>query len=314
MKIRNYKGYNIYYNAESKMFYCKSKKIISKCSSENMLISEIDNYLKNLQKSKEEKVKKAKEEAKKNKRLKALKNQIALISKYKYVFDIKEFYHVIKSCTEINSEITLNFTKSKLEITEMDPANVCMSHKELKYLNKTDKEIKIYLNILNLKQFLSKIKHKNELDITFSIDDKEKKYIHFSNGFGELVMPEIQDYKNDQKIPKLNFSTAFNITKKEFNQLVDCCYVFSDCIKIGVKNQKICIESGKQDNNQTYKKILNVLLDKPDDCNINFYTKYSIEYLKKFMFSTDKIKINLSEDYPLKVEDNKGNWYILAPR
>ena len=47
-----------------------------------------------------------------------------------------------------------------------------------------------------------------------------------------------------------------------------------------------------------------------------FRVKFSTEYLIKLekFFKKGNVTIGLSSDYPLRVEDDKGSWIILAPR
>lgn len=289
IEITKYKNHTIYYE-DGKFLAMKGKKIvIPKCSSESVVKAEIDKTL--------TKKERDKEAAKKQAKLKA-KNKNIL--KAKFTVNGKEFKQFIKGIKELVNESTLKFTKTKITVTAMDPANVCLLNYEVPC--KGNATIDKTLNVNTVYQIAKT--SKPDLKIGFSILDEDTVHMTFTDSRGTFSVPIDNPEKKPVEIPKLKFLASASISKTNFNTCLDCADVVAGSIIFEAKRGKLRFFANDKESYKTSIKCEG----KPAT------SKYSIEYLRKHNLQGRFLKIEFGNDYPLKLSDTKGNFMVLAPR
>ena len=228
----------------------------------------------------------------------------------------------ISIISEIVTEATLNVTKKGLKLIAMDPANVAMVvfniHSSSFVTYELKEDMKLTLNLNNFKQVLRRIKGNDTL--TLELEDNKLKITLQSSSKRTFHLPLIELNESEQKIPDLSFSTVVETQSTFLNDAIDDVDVIGESVMFIVSDTVFSISS-KGD-------LSKAAVDIPADnatsisCNSeNIKAKYSIEYLKKIIQGSklsDRVKIQLNKDYPVKIEyivkDKVELFFILAPR
>ena len=126
--------------------------------------------------------------------------------------------------------------------------------------------------------------------------------------------------EKEQKLPDLTFPVKIYISTDVFNESIEDIGVIADSLTLTAEPEKLILESESN--------LHSARVEIPSDGNTAIElkgsavtAKYSLEYLKKMIKAsklTDKVKIEFSNDYPLKldylVKDRMNLSFILAPR
>jgi len=222
---------------------------------------------------------------------------------------------VIGIISELVTEVRLNFNSRGLSIIAIDPANVALISFSLPasaFSQYEAEEEKLGVSLDSLKSVLrrsgigSSIILKTEGNqLKIEIHDKIKR--NFS-----LALIEIEG--EEKEAPSLNFSSKVEMSSMDFLDSVEDCSIVADSCSFIVKDDKFVIEaSGLHSARSEFSS---------DEASISGKGKsrFSLEYLQKFSKAcklSDKVIINLGEDYPLKLEFKSGNvelMFVLAPR
>jgi len=293
IKITKYKGYTIMYR--NSKFFAKHKNI------ERLFNDKEEDVVKDIEKeihSKEAEENIAKEQ-------KEMKKQQEKLSKTAIEFDSNEFKQSINTLDKYVREAKLYFLNNTLTIKEMDPANVAMLYHKIHYKGTLTKTTSININTIHSFLKKSAMFKSEKIRASFTIDTAKREYIVLSDGFGEVIIPTIDLDKKEEKVPELKFNTKIHITKTELNKVITLAGAVADSVKFEVKNKKFYIKAG--DTLRLNKEVCNA---EGNDA----IAKYSIEYLKKGCVPGKELIIQFNKDYPIKIEDEKGNIFILAPR
>lgn len=296
VNIGTHKGKKIVY--EEGMFNCDINGTKIERSSEQQVKDYIDEL--------ERKEKREKEETEKRKKeLELAKNK----EKVKIRVNRNDFLTFLTNCSHYSTEVQINVTKNKMSVTEMDPANVLMFNREMAC--KSNHDTKFWVKLGVLKGMLNHFHSKNDLELSFSINDKEDVLIvKGDGGIFEYLLPQ-NDLK-EHKIPDLKFDAKFEFKLEHLYKELDQTGYSFDSIMINVTGKEVSFS-----NEDKKSEDIKLYFSKPYTIKKTgkATAKYSNEYLKKRFFKKgDLVTISLSKDYPLKIEDNKGNWIILAPR
>lgn len=238
-------------------------------------------------------------------------------------------HDALKKCMaqvgELISEATLKLSEEKMSLISMDPANVCMVLFEMPAKScaqwevpKGGAELPILLSDLN-----KVLKRVGSSDITILEMNKNLFTVTIKRGNASPVynIPLIEIEDKQQKIPSLTFNESVTMdTKYMMESFKDFAVVEADGVTFEVKGGRYNISSSadmkgvkiefKQDGDK--------IVIPAGGTGAN--SRFSVEYLSKIFKSTGKkIKLELGNDYPLKVSfletDDKYNiQYILAPR
>lgn len=234
---------------------------------------------------------------------------------------LKESISII---SELVNEARFKITPNGIELVAMDPANVAMvvfrllSSSFVDY--KVAKEVKIAINLSNLKQILRRTKPTDMLSLELDSENRLKIQIK-----GETVktfsVPIIDFEEKEQKIPELNFPVDIQMNSALLNELVEDADTVAESAIFSVDKNNLNIHA-EGDLSKAH-----IEVKAGDDIEIKtsasdpIKAKYSVEYLKKMIGGSklaDKVTIQFNNDYPLKlaytVVDKMSLSFILAPR
>jgi len=229
----------------------------------------------------------------------------------------KLFSEVIGIISELVLEVRLKVDKEGLKIMAIDPANVAMISFKLPASAFSELEVEnpevLGVSLDNLKSVLRRVKPGSVLVITrqenelkLEIQDKIKREFN-------LALIEIEG--EEKEIPSLEFVSKIEMSSTDFSEVIEDCSVVADsCLFISEPDKFVIQAKGSLNSFKS---------EFSDEVNIqaeSANSKYSLEYLQKMIKATklvDKLVINFSTDYPLKLDFNTPLLelsFILAPR
>src|SRR3989344_3362411 len=211
----------------------------------------------------------------------------------------KNFSEIINIISELVLEVRLKVNKDGMSITAIDPANVAMivfklpsaafSHMEVErdeVLGVSLDSMKAVLRRVKSGSILTLTREENELK--FLIQDKIRKEFN-------LALIDIEG--EEKPIPNLEFSSKIEMNSLDFSEAIEDCSVVADSCSFRSE-----------------------FTDEVSITAENSNSKYSLEYLQKMIKATklsEKVLINFSSDYPLRLEYKTPSLelsFILAPR
>jgi proliferating cell nuclear antigen len=223
---------------------------------------------------------------------------------------------VIEVLSELVTEVRLKVNEFGMSVTAIDPANVAMVKFRLPKSSFSQFEAEnesLGINLDSLKKILRRCGggtpltiERNENNLEILIQDRIKR--NFS-----LNLIEIES--QEKEMPNLDFSAKVEISSQDLISSIEDCSVVSDACSFIVADDKFVIESkGLNSARSEFSK---------DEVNMqaeNCKSKYSLEYLQKFMKGAkvcDKTVLNFASDHPLKVDLKTESMelnFLLAPR
>ncbi|MGM5484452.1 MAG: proliferating cell nuclear antigen (pcna) [Nanobdellota archaeon] len=235
---------------------------------------------------------------------------------------LKESISII---SELVTEARFKITKDAMELVAMDPANVAMivfklmSSSFVEY--DVEKESSVAINLGNLKQVLKRAKGSDTLNL--KLDDGQNKLVIelIGSSTRTFSLPIIELEEKEQKVPQLSFPVTINTTSSSITEAVEDVDIVAESVSFSADQNSFTIE-GEGDLSKA-----NIEMKPDEETKIvaenesKVKAKYSIEYLKKMIAASklsDNVKIQFSNDYPLKMEfvdvDKVMLSFILAPR
>ncbi|NTV23749.1 MAG: proliferating cell nuclear antigen (pcna) [Nanoarchaeota archaeon] len=229
----------------------------------------------------------------------------------------------ISIISDLVTEARFHVTHNSIDLVAMDPANVAMVIFKLLSSSFTEyhveKEVKIALNLNNLKQVL---KRAGASDIiTLELTENKFKVVLKSNTTRTFFLPIIELEEREQKIPQLVFPLAIKMPTGVLNEAIEDVSIVAESVQFICEPSKFMI-SAEGDLSQAKIEIGSddkIMITKDGADMVK--AKYSIEYLKKMIQGSklaDEVLIRFSQDYPLKLEykctDKLMLAFILAPR
>lgn len=226
--------------------------------------------------------------------------------------------------SELITDAQMKITPDHIEIIAMDPANVAMII--FRMLNSAfveydvNGERTLALNLDNLKQVLKRSKPGDIVSLELD-DDRHRLIVQFK---GETVrtfhLGLLDADEKKQRIPDLIFTAKIDTRSLVFDDAVGDMDIISDSVSFISEDNSLVIQASGIMNEGR------VVIGKDDDTSIvlndkSVRSRYSIEYLKKIIKGSklsDRISIQFSHDYPLKIDymvkDVLQLTTILAPR
>jgi len=225
---------------------------------------------------------------------------------------------IIGIISELVLEVKIKVNKEGMSIIAIDPANVAMIIFKLpasafSELNVENEQV-LGVSLESLKSVLKRVypgsvliitKEENELRI--EIKDKIKKEFN-------LALIDVEG--EEKSIPNLEFTSRIEMNSKDFSEAIEDCSVVADSCSFISEANKFMIKAKGSLN--SFKSEFS-----SDELNIQSeeaQSKYSLEYLQKMIKATkltDKVAINFSSDYPLRLDFNTPQMelgFVLAPR
>lgn len=227
---------------------------------------------------------------------------------------------VVDIISELVTEVRIKVNEEGMSITAMDPANVSMVNfiisKSAFSQFEVEKDV-LGINLENLKQILrrcgagsSLILEKEENMLKIEIYDKIKRKFTLN-----LISIDSEEINFKEKTSNMNFSSTVEVSSENLVSSIEDCAVVADACSFIIESGKFIIEakslnSARIEFSETEAKI------SAENCR----SKYSLEYLQKFMKGTkicSKTLLHFSEDHPLKIDFKEKDFelsFVLAPR
>jgi len=226
---------------------------------------------------------------------------------------------IIGIISELVSEAKIRVTKTEgMSIVAIDPANVAMVLFKLPAPAFSQLEVEdetIGVNLESLKAVLKRCSFSSALTIKtednllkLEISDRVKREFN-------LMMIDLD--RKDKPIPILEFSSKVEISSVEIAEAIEDCAIVADSCSFEAEQDKFSIYAkGALNSAKLSYSSDEAYIESPSKSK----GKYSLEYLQKMIKAaklTDKVAINFSNDYPLKMEFKTPLielGFILAPR
>ena len=229
----------------------------------------------------------------------------------------------ISIISELVNEAQFKVRPEAIELVAMDPANVAMVIFKLLSSSFTeynvDKEPTIAINLASLKQILRRAKPSDML--TLEIEDNKLKIQFKSDSIRTFHLPIIDIEEREQKVPDLKFPVSIQTNSVFLNEAVEDVDIVAESVSFVAEPKKLTLIAHGDLSNA------NIEINAGDATKIEapakdkIKSKYSVEYLKKMIQGAklaDKVNIQFSKDYPLKLTYNSIDKlmlsFILAPR
>ena len=229
----------------------------------------------------------------------------------------KNFSEIINIISELVLEVRLKVNKDGMSITAIDPANVAMIVFKLpstafSYMEVERDEV-LGVSLDSMKAVLRRVKSgsiltltREENELKFLIQDKIRKEFN-------LALIDIEG--EEKPIPNLEFSSKIEMNSLDFSEAIEDCSVVADSCSFTSEASKFIIRAKGSLNS-----FRSEFTDEVSITAENSNSKYSLEYLQKMIKATklsEKVLINFSSDYPLRLEYKTPSLelsFILAPR
>lgn len=224
---------------------------------------------------------------------------------------------VVTIISELVTQVKLKFNDKGLELTAIDPANVALTHLEIPKESFTEYQINndvLGVNLDNLKSVLRRCKvgshltlEKEDNLLKLEIEDKIKR--NFT-----LALVDVDS--EDKEVPDLTFNSTVVLNSQNLVESIEDCSVVADSCSFETKEGKFFIEAKSLNSARSEFSTDEAEIDSKENCR----SKYSLEYLQKFMKAakfSEKIRISFSNEYPLRIDFANNVFllsFILAPR
>ena len=224
--------------------------------------------------------------------------------------------------SELVTEVRARVTKQGISIIAIDPANVALVMLKLpassfsQFKLENDETEELGLNLSDLKAVLrrcgagsSLVIERQDNTLNFNIQDKVKR---------SFSLALIDTNAEDKQAPKLEFSSKVEIDSSLFADAIEDASIVADaCTFLTNKKDGIFVIEAKGSLNSARAEFSS------DEAKLNVQdakSKYSVEYLKKFIKASklsEKALLQFSTDYPMQLDFKTEGielGFVLAPR
>jgi len=230
----------------------------------------------------------------------------------------KLFSEIVSIISEMVLEVRIKVNREGMSILAIDPANVAMISFKLPSSAFSEIEVEneevLGVSLDSLKAVLRRVKTGSVLTITRQENELKLLIQDKINKEFNLALIEIEG--EEKEIPSLEFVSKIEMPSLDFAEAIEDCSVVADSCSFVSEPDKFLINA-KGSLNSFKSEFTGDAIDiQAQEAN----SKYSLEYLQKMIKATkitDKLKINFSTDYPLKLEFTTPFIelsFILAPR
>ena len=237
--------------------------------------------------------------------------------------DISAVRDSLSAVSELITEGSFEVSKEGMTLIAMDPASVAMVI--LKVLPSAfleyDVDTKQSLTV-NLGNFVTVLKRARASDtITFDLTENKLKVKMVGDFKRSFSLPLLDTPTTDQNVPTLDFKGKVELDPNALKDGIKDASMVSDCVIFEANSDAFKIKSF----GDTSETDMELAKDSPSLNSLqvegDLKSKYSIDYLDKILKGTkaaDKIDLNFSTDYPLRINCTAVNKlqlsFILAPR
>ena len=230
----------------------------------------------------------------------------------------KLFAEIIGIISEMVLEVRIKINQEGMSIVAVDPANVAMINFKLPATAfsqlEVDNEEVLGISLDSLKAVLRRCSASSNLIITREESSLKLEIIDKIKREFNLALIEIEG--EEKEIPSLTFTAKVEMNSADFVAAIEDCAVVADSCAFLTEPDKFIIKA-KGSLNSFKSEFSSEELDIQAE---EATSKYSLEYLQKMMKATklvDKVMINFSNDYPLRLDFNTPFielGFVLAPR
>lgn len=228
------------------------------------------------------------------------------------------FAEIISIISELVAEVKIKISKEGMSIVAVDPANVAMVIFNLPPTAFSQLEVGEETIGVNLESFKAVLRRCSAgSSLVMETDGNLLKVEIIDKIKREFTLTLLDIEGKDKPVPNLEFATKIEMNSMDFAEAIEDCMIVSDscCFNADANKLSIFAKGPLNSANLTYSSD-EVKIDSP----LQSKSRYSLEYLLKMARATkitDKVLINFSSDYPLRLEFitqaiNLG--FILAPR
>lgn len=230
----------------------------------------------------------------------------------------KLFSDVIGIISDLVLEVKLKVNRDGMSLVAVDPANVALVYFVLPSTGFSKLEVEneevVGVNLESLKSVLRRCSSGSSLEmktyennLQIVIHDKVKREF-------DLAMIEIEG--EDKKMPTLEFGCKVEMQGGDLQEAIEDCLIVADSCAFETKENKFIVSAKGNLNAARVEFSSDEVKIEAEEAK----SKYSLEYLQKIIKSTkltEKVFINFSSDYPLKLEFKTPVMelgFVLAPR
>jgi len=218
--------------------------------------------------------------------------------------------------SELVNEVRIKLLEDGMSIVAVDPANVALVifkfPKESFSQYETGNEV-WGVNLEDLKRILKRASTSSS--VVFEQEDNQLKISIFDKVKRVFTLALINVESEDKDIPDLNFACKVEMDASSFSQAIEDAKIVADSCAL-IAGEGFFMVEGSGNLNSARAEFSG------DEAVISGIakSKYSLEYLMKFIKASkisDKVVVNYSDDYPLRLDfpgEKMGIGFVLAPR
>ena len=222
--------------------------------------------------------------------------------------DAEVFKKMMDTIGSLMSDVSIDFNEEGFAIKAMDPANIAMVLFEAKksiFSNfSIEKPVKISVSLDDLNGILRLVKKEDKIKMS----DSKNRLIIDINGRNKqhFGIPLIDENYTAQKIPQLKVTAEVTVLSSLIKDSVKAASLVDDSIYFTVDRPRLIISSKSEEKEFSQELSINdnkEIFDLKSESTTR--SKYSIDYLSKFMYAVDSekpIKLSFSNNYPLKLD------------
>ncbi len=222
--------------------------------------------------------------------------------------DAEVFKRMMDATGSLMSDVSIDFNEEGFAIKAMDPANIAMilfeAKKSIFSSLSIEKPVKISISLDDLNGILKLVKKDDKIKIS---DSKNKLMLDISGKTKQhFAIPLIDENYTAQKVPQLKFSAEVTVLGSLIKDSIKAAALVDDSIYFIVDRPRLVISSKNEEKEFSQDLSINdnkEIFDMKAESTTR--SKYSIDYLTKFMASVDPekpIKLSFSNNYPLKLD------------
>tara|TARA_B100001121_G_C18667127_1_gene611882 strand:- start:238 stop:1017 length:780 start_codon:yes stop_codon:yes gene_type:complete len=231
-----------------------------------------------------------------------------------------QFGTIFQNLTQIANEIAMRFSCEKVYVQGMDSSHVCMFELVLKkewftefnFDQGNDQEF-ICLNTSNMHKVLNIREENQSIEISTKNDDFlhiKFKSDHKTEFNKQFKMSLLDNTVQELTIPEFEYSAEINIPTRKISKLIDQFALFHDTVNITCSEEEIKFDvqgdTGTMEVDIPLEDLNEFLMDEDATVSVTF----AVNLLKRvcqFYKLTDEGVLNLSNDYPLRMDYNLEN-------
>ncbi len=225
--------------------------------------------------------------------------------------------------SELVTEARFTVKKDGLELTAMDPANVAMVSYKLLASSFSEYDTKnttsLAINLTNFKQILRRAGPGDTL--VLETQENKLKVVIRGTSTRTFHLPLIELEEREQRMPDLKFNATVTTEALGLQSAIEDADIVAESLAFIAEEKSLQINA----EGDLSRALIEIVADNHTKIVIKdgqkVRARYSIEYLKKMIQAaklTDKVTIEFSKDYPLKlsfkVVDKLSLEFVLAPR